>query len=424
MLTCKNSNTQVTPKTQPTPPLTPGIMSRAATTTTTDVLIVGAGPVGMTMALELSLQGVSSSSSFRLVDKTSTRSDKSRAIGVHTRTMELLARYGALDDLLAASAHISGTALWVHRKQYVLLDKTKTKHKDNDKAEAKTKAEESRFEGPYVISQVDTEAWLERRLAERGVQVEYAVAVTSLVQDEEGVTVVLRKAHGEGEEEEEETVRCKYVVRTSLLPPPFFFSTHVNPTPPPLSLIIFYPSFGGNAALDADLTFPTFQKIGCDGAHSIVRHTMNVEFEGDAYPQDFILADTHLDWALEGLDRGTFQTMLGKGGLVMVFPMGKGRARITASRSAYSDDHHHHHRGGSSTEEEEKKEKKKGNDDEPTLQDFDEILAQMIPTDEAFPKPRLHDPFWLARFHLHHRCATKYRDGRLFIAGDAAHIHR
>lgn len=129
---------------------------------------------------------------------------------------------------------------------------------------------------------------------------------------------------------------------------------------------------------------------------------MNVKFEGDAYKQEFILADTKVDWDMEGTDR-TIQVMLGDG-LVMIIPMGHGRARITASRP----DH---------TSSEDAKEP-------PTLKDFDDIIAKMIPAQDLFPKPRLHDPFWLASFHLHHRCATKYRDGRLFIAGDAAHIHR
>lgn len=126
---------------------------------------------------------------------------------------------------------------------------------------------------------------------------------------------------------------------------------------------------------------------------------MNVTFEGDAYPQEFILADTKIDWDLKGND-ATFQTMLGDG-LVMIFPMGHGRARITASRPGHGSE-----------------------DEEPTLRDFDEIIAKMMPAQDSFPKPRLHSPFWLTRFHLHHRCVTKYRDGRLFVAGDAAHIHR
>lgn len=185
---------------------------------TTDVLVVGAGPVGMAMAMELSLQGVP----FRLVDKTpspSSRSDKSRAIGVHIRTIEVLSRYGGdIQELLATSAKLTGNALWVNRRQYVLLDRTKMEMpapappppptaKTETRTQTQTQTPESRFDGPFVISQVDTEAWLERKLAERGVEVEYAVTVESIVQDGDGVTVAMSKADGS-----EETLRCKYVV--------------------------------------------------------------------------------------------------------------------------------------------------------------------------------------------------------------------
>lgn len=183
----------------------------------TDVLVVGAGPVGMAMAMELSIQGVS----FRVVEKASTHSDKSRAMGVHTRAMEILSRYGSsdhhhhsLDELLSRSAKPTRNAVWVNRKQYVFLDNNKkqqTADDDNNKKPLetqKTKTPESQFQGPYVIPQVDTEAFLESRLTERGVKIEYAVAAKSIVQDDEGVTVLLTKADGD-----EETLRCKYVVR-------------------------------------------------------------------------------------------------------------------------------------------------------------------------------------------------------------------
>ena len=57
-------------------------------------------------------------------------------------------------------------------------------------------------------------------------------------------------------------------------------------------------------------------------------------------------------------------------------------------------------------------------DAEPTLEDFQTIFSKLAPGTAT-----LRDPIWLTRFRLHHRGANKYRDGRLFVAGDAAHIH-
>lgn len=126
---------------------------------------------------------------------------------------------------------------------------------------------------------------------------------------------------------------------------------------------------------------------------------MNVTFEGAAYPQDFILTDTQMDCGLEGAHQ-TFQMMLGDG-MVTILPIGGGKVRVVASGVTQQ---------GSAEAER-----------VPTLQDFDEAIAKMVPAQDAFPKPRLYDPVWLARFHLHHRCVNKYRDGRLFLAEG---IHR
>jgi 2-polyprenyl-6-methoxyphenol hydroxylase-like FAD-dependent oxidoreductase len=56
----------------------------------TEVLVVGAGPVGLTMAAELARYGVS----VRIVDKAAGRTDKSKALVLWSRTLELLDRMG------------------------------------------------------------------------------------------------------------------------------------------------------------------------------------------------------------------------------------------------------------------------------------------------------------------------------------------
>lgn len=292
---------------------------------TIDVLVVGAGPVGMALATELAIQGVA----FRIVEKERVRSDKSRAIGVHSRTLEVLSRYGHIDELLEKSQKVAGNTLYINRKRF-----------DGFNVFGRTQPQtDSQFSGMFTISQSDTEAFFESRLAEQGVTVEQSVTVKSAVQDDTAATVVLVKGDGS-----EETIRVKYVV-------------------------------------------------GCDGAHSIIRHSMNVEFQGDEYAQEFILADTMIDW-----DGGNGKAHLALGaGLIMLLPLGPGRARIVLSRPSHLS-----------------------SQTDPELADFQTALETGLPEEE---KPRLHDPIWLARFHLHHRCASKYRDGRFFVAGDAAHIH-
>jgi len=79
----------------------------------TDVLVVGAGPTGMTLANELLVAGVSTV----LVDKLSQRSELSRAGGVQSRTLEALDQRGLLEPLLAtgdypiSAGHFAGIPL-------------------------------------------------------------------------------------------------------------------------------------------------------------------------------------------------------------------------------------------------------------------------------------------------------------------------
>jgi 2-polyprenyl-6-methoxyphenol hydroxylase-like FAD-dependent oxidoreductase len=66
------------------------------TTSTTDVLIVGAGPAGTTLATDLARRGVA----VRLIDKAPHAFDGSRAKGIQPRTLEVLDDLGALPDII------------------------------------------------------------------------------------------------------------------------------------------------------------------------------------------------------------------------------------------------------------------------------------------------------------------------------------
>lgn len=55
---------------------------------------------------------------------------------------------------------------------------------------------------------------------------------------------------------------------------------------------------------------------------------------------------------------------------------------------------------------------------EPSLEDFQQAMDKLLPS-----PVKLFDPVWISRFKLHHRIAESYRAGRMFLAGDAAHIH-
>ncbi|KAK1756938.1 hypothetical protein QBC47DRAFT_298270 [Echria macrotheca] len=289
-----------------------------------DVLIVGAGPVGMALALELALQNVS----FRIIDQAPVRSTKSRALVVQSRTLELLNRHGDVKPLMARGQIVRGANSFVERRlvAHVRLDTIPS-------------FTTTRFLLPLGVSQADTEQFLDECLARYGRSVERPVTAKDISQDKDGVSTKLEKQDGS-----EEMVRSKYVV-------------------------------------------------GCDGAHSAVRHAAtNLTFEGAAYPVDFILCDARLNDSNVPTD--TFALCLGNGALAL-FPLGNGVLRVVVA-------------GNNILSEE-----------EPKLEDFQAFFTAFTPPGSG----TLSDPIWLTRFRLHHRGVNNYRDGRLFVAGDAAHIH-
>ena len=136
---------------------------------------------------------------------------------------------------------------------------------------------------------------------------------------------------------------------------------------------------------------------GCDGPRSSVRRLAGIPFEGGSYPQTFALGDLEVDGNLE---RGAAHAFVGARGMLF-FPLGRPASwRMIGMRPAVP---------GAAEHEE---------PPEPSLADMQTLV-------DAFTggELRLRDPVWLTYFRLHHRQAVHYRAGRLFVAGDAAHVH-
>ncbi len=198
------------------------------------------------------------------------------------------------------------------------------------------------LESPYPYLLNIPQSTLERVLGEHveslGLKIEWRTELVGFTQDAEGVTATLRRADGQ-----EETVRAAWLV-------------------------------------------------GCDGAHSVVRHTLNISFAGHSYSQWFGLADATLQW---GLRHDELHGFVHPTGLFFAIPEpGDNRYRVVM----------------------EAEEPPPGT--ELTLADFQAALDQRGPGNAI-----LSDPGWITPFKVNARRAEKYRIGRAFIAGDAAHIH-
>ena len=198
---------------------------------------------------------------------------------------------------------------------------------------------ESRFPFMLMVPQFHTQLVLDRHLERLGVDVERGVELVGLAQEGDGMRATVR--HGA---DREETIWAPYVV-------------------------------------------------GCDGAHSAVRHHLGLSFDGHGTDQDWLLADVEVDWPL-GEDE--VRVFTGPRGVLACLSFGDGRWRVMTPNVT----------------------------DRPTERaapDFDEmcqLVAERGPAGMTIAKPT-----WLACFRTHQRMTPHYRKGPVFLAGDAAHIH-
>jgi 2-polyprenyl-6-methoxyphenol hydroxylase-like FAD-dependent oxidoreductase len=144
--------------------------------------------------------------------------------------------------------------------------------------------------------------------------------------------------------------------------------------------------------------------IGADGAHSKVRDVLGLSFEGSAYPQNFMLADCKISWPLE---YSYIKLFMRKNFLGVYFPIkGTEYGRVI---SIVPD----------TGEEQDSAAAKLATTAEPlSLPEVEKAFQDATGSDV-----KLTDPIWVSRYRIHHRSVNKYREGRVFVAGDAAHIH-
>ncbi|WP_228536431.1 FAD-dependent monooxygenase [Nocardia sp. XZ_19_231] len=156
------------------------------------VLVAGAGPTGLTLAIDLARRGVD----VRIVDRADSPFQGSRGDGLQPRTLEVFDDLGVVDAVLAA-----GRELPVMRAYFagVFVGERRM-------AEPVEPTPDVPYPNAWVLGQSDTEAILRARLAELGVTVEFGTALADFTQDDTGVTATL---HRDGTPE---TVRASYLV--------------------------------------------------------------------------------------------------------------------------------------------------------------------------------------------------------------------
>ena len=287
-----------------------------------EVLIVGAGPTGLSLAITLRRYGIP----VRIIDRNAEPSTVSKALALWSASLEALQGMGVVDRFVAEGQRLNALCVGEGDRRLATL--------------AVGEGIDSAFPFPLLLPQSRTEALLTARLAEFGVAIERGVELVGLGQDASGVTATLRRADGSNE-----VIRTKYLA-------------------------------------------------GCDGARSAVRQTLDIQFEGYTEPQTFLLADVKIDGG--DLDHRSIYLWWHDGGTVAMFPFGNEVWRIFSMRGADSPQ----------------------GDAPATLEEMQHCVDRYGPSGL-----KLRDPSWLSIFRINERLAVRYRAGRCFLAGDAAHIH-
>lgn len=291
--------------------------------TSTDVLICGAGPAGLVLAIELARRGVT----FELVEKRTQPFEGSRGKGIQPRTQEIFAALGVLDRLHAAGGYYPALRRWHPDGTSQIVPMIEETGPD-------TPGEP--YHLPLMVPQATTEAILRERLLELGHTVRFGEELVGFEQDRDGVVARISGQRGVRH------IRARYLV-------------------------------------------------GCDGGRSFVRQALGVTFEGRSLGVRAIVADIRL----AGLDRQAWHQFGEKANLLMLCPlMGTDLFQLQAPVPAEGD-----------------------------IDISPAGLQALVRTRSGRPDLCVHDVTWASVYRMSARLARHYRVGRVFLAGDAAHVH-
>ena len=287
----------------------------------TQVIIVGAGPTGLALALFLAKAGVRA----RIIDKNSGPGQASRAMAVQARTLEFYRQLGFANEVVdkgipIETLHLRGTG---HEAVEINI---------RDFGEGLSPY-------PFILSfpQDDHERLLGEHLNRQGIIVEWGTELTELSNLDDCVRATLSKNGTE------EKCTAEYV-------------------------------------------------CGCDGAHSAVRQSLNFSFPGGTYHQIFYVADVEATGA--AAENHRFSICFGAGEISLVLPVrSTGMNRLIGPVPE-------------------------------ALRGRDPITVEDIrPFVEKLSQIHIQKVNWFSTYRVHHRVADHFQTGRVFISGDAGHIH-
>src|SRR5258708_5910784 len=291
-----------------------------------DVLVVGAGPVGLTLAIDLARRGVTC----RILEQSPTYQIGTRGRGISLRSQQVFEDLGVLEALFPYDEGMEPTRIYDHDKLV---------------SESNPASLFPPVPPPYrpvlMLNQQHTEAVLRERLASYGLNVELGCQLVGFIQAASRVVAnVTHEGLSEG-------IEARYLV-------------------------------------------------GCDGGHSTVGKCAGISFLGETWDDEhFLLAKV----SVSGLDTSfsyTWGNLSGEG-LTLQWMSHSNTWFFSAPVSP----------------------DERATLPTPTL----ETLQRLFDERAGMPGVRLSNPTWLSLWRPNIRMVDRYRTGRIFLAGDAAHVH-
>ncbi|MER5382687.1 FAD-dependent oxidoreductase [Streptomyces sp. NPDC002688] len=345
-----------------------------------DVLVVGAGPVGLTAAHELARRGLR----VRVVDAAPGPARTSRAVAVHPRTLETFDQMGTAEGMLRHGRRNRAFTMYATGRRLVRL-------------EADYASMPTRYPYTLIIEQTRTEGVLRAALARLGVRVEWGVRLAGFEQDATGVrarlvhtdstrtrtrdSTLTRDSTGAAEREGRPE-RPEWEAREEPREREGPQGREEREEPRGRG------ESGESGEWEEVCAVPWL--VGCDGGHSTVRKTLGLPLVGESR-DTWMLADAPVrtDLAPDTI----YWVHTGGQALMMVPYAREGHWRLldTAPRS---------HDGRGSAER------------------FSARLSRGLGTGVQVGEPE-----WTSVFTFQQRMVPRMHEGRVFVAGDAAHVH-
>ncbi|MGX9891573.1 FAD-dependent oxidoreductase [Streptomyces sp. NPDC002276] len=287
----------------------------------TQVLVAGAGPVGLTVAHELARRGLR----VRLIDAAPHPATTSRAVATHPRTLETYDQMGVIEEILEQAQQIRAFTMFSRGRRLVRLDADYT-------------TMPTRYPFTAIVEQADTEAVLRAAGAGLGIEVEWGTRLTGFIQHPGQVAVDLEHVDGTTE-----SVEVPWLV-------------------------------------------------GCDGGHSTVRKVLGLPLLGES-SETWMLADAPVDVDLPR--DSIYWIHTGSQALMMVPFRRGGRWRLLDTTTALP-----------------------GTDAATIADRFARKLGPGLGR-----ATEVRTPTWTSVFTFQQRMVPRMGEGRVFVAGDAAHVH-